>query len=224
MDLVPTLLTGGSIGLLGWLGFAVGSWVHARRSAGINPRGGYLRSFALSLLLFVLLGTIWFVATGMIYGGLNLVPQVSGVYAGILTVLALVVDLGAVVLVPLVIGLLTGTQAKPNPGRTFLGGLALGAGAGIAFLLPPIVLFKLLVPTSACAETNPPSCGSFYIGPNWFINNISYLVGWIAFQVGFTSAVAAGIGVLVARLADRRPREILSSGRRLSSSGAGDAA
>ena len=70
---------------------------------------------------------------------------------------------------------------------------------GIAFLLPVIVLIRLLAILPLCAETNPPTCGYWYFGPTFTRDILSFLVAWIVLLVGFSSGVAAGLGVLVAR-------------------------
>jgi len=131
---VLVLLIGAGLGLFTWLGFEIGRLRHSRvgRSSGGDQRGAYLRGFALSLLLFLVLGTI--------YGLVFIVPEAIGrprssassTAMALLTVLGYVVVVGSPALVPLVNGLLIGARAKPNAIRAFLGGLALAVCGGIA--------------------------------------------------------------------------------------------
>jgi hypothetical protein len=211
---VLALLTGTGIGQLSWLGFELGRrrWRRASTSgtssAGQETRGASLRSwrrlrgFALSVLGFLVLGTL--------YGLIDTVPAAvgqplssgTGIGTALLTILGDVVVYGAPALVPLVNGLLTGARATPTAGGALLGGLALGVCGGMAFLLPAILLLRLIPPS--CAVTTPPSCGPWYFGPAFWVPVLSVLVAWVALLVGVTSGVATSLGMLVARLTDRR--------------------
>jgi hypothetical protein len=209
---VLVLLIGAGLGLFTWLGFEIGRLRQSRvgRSSGGDQRGAYLRGCALSLLLFLVLGTI--------YGLVFIVPEATGRSLSsesgmaLLTVLGYVVVLGSPALVPLVNGLLIGARAKPNVIRAFLGGLTLGVCGGIAFLLPLIFLIRLLVIPPSCAQTEPPTCGHLYFGPTFWMEVLSILVASGALLVGFSSGVAAGLGVLVARLTERRWAPVLRRG------------
>ena len=204
---VLALLTGAGIGLLSWLGFEIGRlrWrarIRARTSSGEDQRGAYLRSFALSLLGFLVLGALYgLVLTAPVAVGQSR-SSGTGIDMALLTVVGNVVIYGSPAVVPLVNGLLTGARAKPNAGRATIGGLVLGVGGSLAFLLPTVLLILLIRPS--CAETEPPSCGYFYFGPSFWVKILSLLVTGGGLLVGFSSGVAAGLGVLVARLMDRR--------------------
>jgi hypothetical protein len=221
---VLVLLIGAGLGLFTWLGFEIGRLRHSRvgRSSGGDQRGAYLRGFALSLLLFLALGTIF----GLVF----IVPEAigrprssaSGMPMALLTVLGYVVVLGSPALVPLVNGLLIGARAKPNALRAFLGGPALGVCGGIAFLLPLILLIRLLIIPPACAQTEPPTCGHLYFGPTFWMEVLSFLVAWSALLVGFSSGVAAGLGVLVAQRTETRWAPVLQRGSLPPLSDAGD--
>lgn len=203
---VLVLLFGAGLGLFTWVGFEVGRRRKSRvgRSSGGDQRSTYLRGFTLSLLLLLVLGTM----SGLVF----IVPEArgrslsseSGVAMALLTALGYVVVLGPPAVVALVNGLLTGARAKPNARSAFLGGLALGVCDGIAFLLPLILLIRLLVIPPACAQTEPPTCGHLYFGPAYWMEVLSLLVACGALLVGFSSGVAAGLGVLVARRTERR--------------------
>jgi len=207
------LLIGALIGLLSWLGFELGRrrWRRASTSgttSGQEPRSAtrrswrWLRGFALSLLGFLLLGTL--------YGLIDTVPSAlgqpllsgAGTGTALLTILGYVVVYGAPALVPLANGLLTGARATPTVGGGLLGGLALGVGGGLAFLLPALLLLLMIPPS--CAVTKPPSCGPWYFGPAFWVPVLSALVAWVALLVGVSSGAATGLGVFVARLTDRR--------------------
>jgi hypothetical protein len=119
---VLVLLIGAGLGLFTWLGFEIGRLRKSRvgRSSGGDQRGAYLQGFALSLLLFLVLGTI----SGLVFivpvAKGRLLSSESGV--ALLTVLGYVVVLGSSAVVALVNGLLIGARAKPNAIRAFLGG------------------------------------------------------------------------------------------------------
>lgn len=209
---VLVLLIGAGLGLFTWLGFEIGRRRKNRvgRSSGDDRRGAYLRGFALSLLLFLLLGTI----SGLVL----IVPEARGrplsseSGVALLKVLGYVVVLGPSALMALVNGLLTGARAKPNAIRAFLGGLALSVCGGIAFLLPLILLIQLLIHLPSCAQTEPPTCGHLYFGPTFWMVVLSILVACGALVVGFSSGVAVGVGVLVARRTERRWAPVLRRG------------
>ncbi|HZC77642.1 MAG TPA: hypothetical protein VE258_07825, partial [Ktedonobacterales bacterium] len=220
---VLILLIGAGLGLFSWVGFEIGRrrQSRVRRSSGSDQRGAYLRGFALSLLLFLVLGTI--------YGLVFTVPVAIGrplsseSDMALFTVVGYVVIVGSPALVPLVNGLLTGARATPNALRAFLGGLTLGVCGGMAFLLPLILLIRLLVIPPSCAQTEPPTCSFLYFGPTFWMKVLSFLVACVALLVGFCSGVAAGLGVLGARLTERRWASVLQRGSLPPPSGSGGA-
>jgi hypothetical protein len=204
-------LFGAGIGLLSWLGYELGRrrWLQGERSSGMGQRGGYLRDFAFGLGAFLLLGT----AFGLIATVPNAMGEPvsgSGIGVALLNVFLYVTLLGAPVLVPLINGLLTGALAVPNAARAFLSGLAVTIGGSIGFLLPAILFLLLVLP--ACARTVPQSCGYWYFGPSFWVAILSIFALWAAVTVGLSSSIAASLGVLVARLTDRRMADGLPAG------------
>jgi hypothetical protein len=210
---VLALLTGAGIGLLSWLGFELGRWRWQRAStswtssAGQDVRGASLparrglRSLALSVLGFLVLGTLYgLIATVPAALGQPLASK-TGIVTALLTLLGYIVVFGTPAVVPLVTGLITGARATPTASGALLGGVALGVCGGMAFVLPAILLLLLIRP--ACAVTKPPSCGPWYFGPAFWVRVLSILVAWVAVLVGVSSGVATGLGVLVARRSDR---------------------
>jgi hypothetical protein len=197
------VLVGAGIGLLSWLGYELGCRRRLRgeRSSSMGQRGGYLRDFAFGLGAFLLLGTIFgLIAT--IPNALGEPVSGSGIGVALLNVFVYVTLLGAPVLVPLINGLLTGALPVPNAAHAFFSGLAVTIGGGIGFLLPAILFLLLVLP--ACARTVPQSCGYWYFGPSFWVAILGIFALWAAVTVGLSSSIAASLGVLVARLADRR--------------------
>jgi hypothetical protein len=201
---VLMLASGAGIGLLSWLGFEIGRlrWRRARRFSGATPRGVSLRGYAFSLLGLLVLGTLYGLILTVPAATGQTVALGNGVGLTLLTLLGYALVFGAVAVIPAANGLLSGDQATPSAGRALLGGLALGVGGSVAFVLPAILLVALIPPS--CAVTKPPSCGPWYFGPSFFVGVLRTLAIWGGPLVGFASGVAASLGVLVARLTDRR--------------------
>ncbi len=208
---VVALLIGAGIGFLSWVGFEIGRrrWRRARASSGTGLRGGALRGFALSLL--------WLLVLGILAGLVVTVPKAAGPGLGsghgislaLLTVVFYVLFAGVAAVIPTTTGLLTGAQTEPGAARALLGGMSLGVCGGVAFALP-LVLLILLVPgpVPSCAQARPPRCGFLYFTPAFYAEALGTVAVLLALTVGVASGIATGLGVLAARLIDRRADEV----------------
>jgi hypothetical protein len=199
-------IIGAGIGLLSWLGFAIGK---QRRSRAGEPSGGhapgtYLRSFGVGLLVFLALGTL----TGLIIAVPRALGQTAvntGSEQGVTLddVITYVFIYGSLAVVPLVTGLLTGSRARPGAVLAFLGGLALAIGGAIVYLLPVSLLIVLVHgPVPACATADPPACSFIYFSPSFDAEIIDLLGLWAAITVGIAASAAAFVGVAVMGLTD----------------------
>jgi hypothetical protein len=200
---IISLILGAGIGLLSWLGFVI-----RRRRAGRPPsavsRGAYRRSFGLSLLLFLALGTL----TGLIIA----VPQALSQSAfsaqaeqgvPLNDVIAYILIYGSLAVLPFVSGLLAGSRARPVAIAAFLGGMALAIGGAIVYLLPLSLLIVLVHdPSPGCATSNPPYCGFIYFSPMVEAEILDLVGVWRAFTVGSAASAAAFVGTFIFGLTD----------------------
>jgi hypothetical protein len=194
---------GAGIGLLSWLGFAIGKrrWSQSGDLSGGRASATYRRGFGRSLLLFLALGTL--------LGVIITVPRALGPTAStasgggetLYDVIVYVSAYGTLAVLPFVSGLLTGSRPRPGPVLALLGGLALAIGAAIVYLVPVTILILLVTPpVPACATTY--STGCIYFGPIFDAAVLDLIGLWTAATVGVAASAAAFAGVVALGLTD----------------------